>query len=114
MRIYRLKEFLNLPAGTIYAKGQPWVFHGFSVKADTLGTDWTMLSPMWIEAESDTDQDTKLAAMLESGASIPMIESYGRDGFFEDDALFLVPERADLEKLRAMIDCAIALPLSND
>lgn len=110
MRIYKRAEFLALPAGTIYAKGKPWYFDGFNVKADTLpSNDWVQLSPMWIEAHDEDEQSERLDEMLERGASYPMQESYGRDGCFDEEEVFLVPERADLEKLRAMIDAALAV-----
>ena len=108
MRIYRRSEFLSLPVGTIYAKGTPWAFHGFSVKGETWGNDWLELSPMWIEAHDDEEQHERLEAMLEQGASYPMQESYGRDGCFDDEEIFLVPEKEDLEKLRAMVEAALA------
>jgi hypothetical protein len=109
MRIYRRKEFLALPAGTIYAKGKPWYFDGFSVKGDTWTNDWLTLSPMWIEAHDDGEQWQRLEAMLEAGASYPLQESFGRDGCFDDEDIFLVPEKADLEKLRAMVDAALTV-----
>lgn len=110
MRIYRRSEFLKLPPATIYAQGGRWFFNHISVKADTLDSgDWVYLSPMWIERENDADQWDKLESMLDDGASVPMATSYGRDGGFDDEALFLVPERADLERLRDMIDAAIAV-----
>lgn len=107
MRIYTRPEFLKLPAGTIYAKGKPWYFDGFNVKADTMGNDWVQLSPMWVEAHNDAEQWSRLEGMLERGESYPMASSYGRDGFFDPDELFLVPEKEDLERLREMIDAAI-------
>lgn len=110
MRIYRRTEFLKLPPGTIYAQGKRWFFGQMSVKGDTIESgDWACLSPMWIEADDDADQWHKLESMLENGTSVPMETSYGRDGRFDDKALFLVPERADLERLRDMIDAAIAV-----
>lgn len=102
MRIRRRAEFLALPTGTIYAKGKPWCFDGLSVKSDTWGNDWLTLSPMWVD-------DSDLEAMLESGASSPMQEIYERDGCFDEDEIFLVMERADLERLRAMVDAALAV-----
>ena len=109
MRIYRRKEFMELPEGTIYAKGKPWHFDGFNVKGESWETDWTYLSPMWIFAHDDGEQWARLDEMLEHGASYPMQHGYGRDGCFDDDDLFLVPERADLEKLRAMVDAALTV-----
>lgn len=107
VRIYSRAEFLKLPAGTIYAKGKPWAFDGFNVKADTLTNDWVCLSPMWIEAHDDGEQWSRLDGMLERGESHPMASSYGRDGCFDPDEIFLVPERDDLERLRDMIDAAL-------
>lgn len=109
MRIYRRAEFLALPPGTIYAKGKPWFFESLSIKGDTWTNDWLQLSPMWIEAHDDGEQVERLNAMLEEGASFPMQESYGRDGCFDDEEIFLVPEKADLEKLRAIVDAALAV-----
>lgn len=107
MRIYTREQFLKLPAGTIYAKGKPWHFDGLNVKADTMGNDFVHLSPMWIEAQDDGEQWDRLDDMLKNGASYPMAESYGRDGCFDDEEIFLVPERKDLEALRGMIDAAL-------
>ena len=107
MRIYRRKEFLALPPGTIYAKGKPWYFDGINVKADSLGNDWVCLSPMWIEARDDDEQSARLDEMLEAGASYPMASSYGRDGCFDDEEIFLVLEAADLVGLRAIVNAAI-------
>lgn len=110
MRIYRRSEFLKLPPGTIYAQGKRWFFGQMSVKGDTIESgDWACLSPMWIEADDDGDQWRKLEGMLECGASEPIATSYGRDGRFDEGALFLVPEVQDLERLRDMIDSAIAV-----
>jgi hypothetical protein len=109
MRIYRRKEFLALPPGTIYAKGSRWHFDGLNVKAATLGDDWVQLSPMWIEAHDGGEQWARLEEMLDGNASYPMTDNYGRDGCFDQDAIFLVPERADLERLREMIDAALAV-----
>lgn len=114
MKIYRRAQFLNLPAGTIYAKGEQWCFDGFSVKADTISNDWVCLSPMWIEANGEDEQWERLNAMLEDGAAFPMDTIYGRDGTFNDEQIFLVPDRADLEKLRAIIDAAIDVAPSSD
>ena len=109
MKIFTRQEFLKLPAGTIYAKGKPMYFDGFNVKADSLGNDWVQLSPMWIDATDADQQWRRLDGMIHRGESYPMAESYSRDGCFDDEEIFLVPEKADLEKLRDMINAAIAV-----
>jgi hypothetical protein len=109
MRIYRRTEFLKLPEGTIYAKGKPWAFHNLSIKGYSLGDDWTYLDPIGIDGADSGDECDKLDAMLKHGESHPMARMYGRDGYFDTDAIFLVCERADLETLRKMIDDALAV-----
>lgn len=108
MRIYKRSEFLKLPVGTIYAKGKPMYFDALSIKGDMCGeNDWAELSPMWISASGDDEQWARLDGMIQRGESYPMAEHYGRDGCFDDDAIFLVPEYDDLLKLRTMVDAAI-------
>ena len=109
MRIYRRDEFLKLPAGTIYAKGKPCYFDGFNVKFDTLNNDWVHLNPMWIEAQDSGEAFDRFDEMLEHGASYPMQESAGRDGCYDKDEIFLVPERADLLKLKELIEAALSV-----
>ena len=111
MKIYRRDAFLKLPPGTIYAQGRTWHFGTLAVKGDTIGDDWSCLNPMWIEATDDGDQWAMLNAMLEGDASVPMETSYGRDGCFDIDALFLVAERDDLVKLRDVIDAALHIDM---
>jgi hypothetical protein len=112
MRIYRRTEFLKLPPGTVYAKGVPWAFEDLSFKGDTTGNDWWEHSPTWVDAESSEEAFGRLNEMLEGGASYPMANSECRDGCFNDDAIFLVFERTDLEKLRELIDGAINVSVS--
>jgi hypothetical protein len=110
MRIYRRKEFLELPEGTIYAKGEPWCFGPLEIKHDTTDYgDWWSLDPCWIEANDSSEAVDRLDQMLEHGASYPMQDAISRDGLHEADALFLVFEKDDLMRLRGMIDKAMNL-----
>lgn len=106
MRVVDRKTFLDLPAGTLYCKGVRWAFDEICVKADTLGNDWVQLSLNGIEAHDSGELFYRYEEMLQAGTSYPINESYGRDGCFDDDALFLVFERADLRALKAMIEAA--------
>ena len=109
MRVLNRKDFLALPADTIYAKGQPWAFTGLRIKGDTIGiNDWAYLDPAWVSANDSGEASCRLDEMLGAGASYPMEEDYGRDGCFDEDEVFLVFERTDLEKLRGMIDAALS------
>ena len=119
MRLYRRADFLKLPEGTIYAKGQPQFFGGIEVKGESLPNDFITLGLVWFESGGDCGGEKDLGYrfdnMLENGASYPMQSSYGRDGCFDDEDIFLVWEEADLLKLREYVDAALSLPtLSKD
>lgn len=110
MKIYKRAEFLGLPAGTIYAKGKPWYFSEPHIKGDTLpSNDWVCLSFNWISAKNESEQHEYLEHMLESGASYPMNDSFGRDGCFDKEEFFLVYEKDDLLKLREYVDEALKI-----
>lgn len=116
MRVVDRKTFLTLPRGTIYAKGSRWAFEDLCIKGDTMsaGNDWSSLCPAWVAAHDSGEAFARLEQMLETGASYPMEESYCRDGCYEDDAIFLIFERADLIKLRGFVDAAIYGPGATD
>jgi len=110
MRIYKRKEFLELPAGTFYAKGKPMYFEELCIKGETLvHNDWYESAFCWVQAKSSEEGIFRMEAMLQADASYPMQDSLCRDGCFEDDAIFLVFEKDDLLKLRGWIDEAIKL-----
>jgi hypothetical protein len=113
MRLLTRTEFLQLPAGVIYFKGKEWYFEGLAVKEESVehsfpdsSGDWFYVDPAWIEAHDSGEAFERLDAM-KAGASYPMQETMCRDGLFERDDIFLVPERDDLLKLREWIDRAI-------
>ena len=107
MRIYNRKDFLALPPGTMYAKGEPWAFNCLSIKADNLGNDWVCLNIPWVDARSSEEAVERLEDMLHNGSSYPLDEDYGRDGTFDDREVFFVFELDDLVKLKGWIDNAI-------
>lgn len=110
MKLYTKPEFLKLPEGTLYCKGKPWHFHEICVKADSLGTDdFVSLSLNYIESFDCGEANSRLQEMLDAGASYPLQESFGRDGMFDKDDLFLVFERSDLDRLTEFVEAAKAV-----
>lgn len=109
MRVVNRETFLKLPAGTVYAKGVPWSFNSLCFKGESLGNDWYEHDPAWVEANDSGEAFDRLERMLHQGASYPMEDAEGRDGLFDADAIFLIFEKADLEKLRGLIDNAISV-----
>lgn len=109
MRICKRKEFLQLPAGTIYCKGGEYFFDNLYIKADTWENDWVCLDFCWPEGKDSEECFEKLADSIETGSSFDMNESFGRDGCFDETELFLVFEINDLIKVKTYIEDAIAL-----
>lgn len=111
MRVYRRAEFLKLPAGTMYAKGEPWALGSLNIKGDTVwnNQDWATMDPCWVSGQDTGECRSRLEAMLEDGASFPMETEYTRDGCFDESEVFLVFEADDLLKLRKFVDEAISV-----
>lgn len=108
MRIYTREEFLKLPEGVLFCKGKPWYWGDFSVKGESLQTDFIYRSLCWVDAESSGDATDKMERMLNEGASEPMETAYGRDGMFDGEDLFLVFEESDLRELQQIINASMA------
>jgi hypothetical protein len=107
MKLYNRKDFLELPAGTLYCKGVSWSFGGLAVKGDTVaGVDWYCRHLSGIDFDSTEQMLDRYEAMEASGATFPLNAGEVRDGMFDDDAIFLVLEPGDLEELRRVIDTA--------
>ncbi len=107
MRVYNRKDFLALPAGTLYCAGVEWAFNELGVKGDTWPpNDFIKLGLQWVEAQGSTEATDRLDAMLKTGASFPLQQSYGRDGGFDQDEVYLVYEPADLDALIAICNIA--------
>lgn len=110
MRLYQRAEFLKLPEGTIFNKGVQWNFGCLSVKGESTNyNDFYCCDLDWVDGNNSEECFDRLDSMLKDGASFPAQDSGCRDGLFDDDAIFLVWERADLEKLRGYVDDAIVL-----
>lgn len=108
MRLVKRAEFLRLPEGTLYLKGVPWAFGNLSVKGETLLNDWYCKEVGWIDAP-DGDDFGWLSKMENEGISLPIGDTYGRDGLFEEDAIFLILEREDLLHVRGLVDRALEI-----
>jgi hypothetical protein len=106
MRVVNRQDFLRLPAGTIYCKGVQWAFDGLCIKGDSLGNDWVYLDMAGPDASDSGEATDILGKSLNDKTSFRSETSYGRDGCFDDDAVFLIFESEDLDRLRAFIDAA--------
>ena len=113
MRVVDRPTFLSLPEGTIYAKGKPAYWEGLCIKGETifhdgLASDWSSLNPCWVQSKAGEEIINEMLRAFEDGLSRPMEDAYGRDGCFDNDEMFLIFQRPDLETLRNFIDQAIS------
>lgn len=101
MKIVNLEIFRTLPAGTLFAKYEPCVFEAISVKGDTWEHDFLYEDIVnAIDNTGSYDFYDKLTDAEENGASLVMdFDCCGRDGCFEDDQLFAIYEKKDVEML---------------
>lgn len=103
MKVVNRENFLKLPSGTVYSKGKEWYFDAFNIKAESWDNDWVYLDLCWVECNESGQGFDRLQDSLENGTSYPMPTSYGRDGGFDKEDLFLIFEEEDLKKLRELI-----------
>lgn len=113
MRVVDRETFLTLPAGTVYAKGQPIHWHGLQIKGESLQDDWYYLNPCWIASSEDEDPVEAMDRAIQDGQSRPMEDAFGRDGMFDSKDLFLIFEPADLQELIALFNQAVATSQEN-
>lgn len=128
MKIYKRSEFMELPAGTFFMKGEldlqddgvitaPTEWGKLKVKDNTINhgdgnCDWFEYDLDWPEQEEPGGGGFLLEAyndMYQNKASRNLDTSLCRDALYEldTDVAFMVYETADLLQLRAMIDKAI-------
>lgn len=101
---------MEMPEGTIFAKGGRWWFDQISFKAQNMGPDFVYLNLCDIDCNSSSQQTNRLEEMLTKGVSYPMDnDGFTRDGCFDDGDIFLVFEKEDLLTLRDRIDEAIGV-----
>lgn len=101
MKIVNLETFRSLPNGTVYTKYEPCCFEGLCVKQGTIEHDFFYESITdEIECHGSGDMVDKLSLAKETGCSIKMdFEATMRDGFFEENQLYAVWEKEDVEGL---------------
>lgn len=87
-------------------------FDCLSVKGDTTpnASDFFYRNLVLIEFNDTGELVEKIDAMIENGASELLNECESRDGLFDDDALFLVYEVADLEQVARAATLASTIP----
>ena len=96
-KIINRKEFLAMPANTLYREYEKrGIISGdLEIKGDSLENDF------WVQRLDDTNTDDveEMIKMLDSGVVEFDLECESRDAMFNDEQLYLVYERKDVEQL---------------
>lgn len=97
MKIVKLKEFLALPQGTIFAKYEPRTIGELQIKGESLDhDDFYCADFSCIEANDSGELDDRLENMENNGGEYPLQVIEGRDGLYEKDQLFMVYDNNDV------------------
>jgi hypothetical protein len=101
MKIVNRKTFLGAPVGTVFTKYQPCFFGDMRIKDSSLKNDFCYQEIIGsIDADDPQELMDKLHASEAQGKSVDIdLDCLSRDGYFDDDQLFAVWERGDVEKL---------------
>ena len=103
MKIITRKEFLKLPIGTVWSYYEPCCFQDLNIKASDLSgweTDF-LYDPIIGQIDTkSSDEFLEKCDFMEKGGSVPMdFEATSREGLFDEDQLFAIYEKEDVEKL---------------
>jgi hypothetical protein len=105
MKVYNRKEFLKLPPGVFFTSGPQWAFSGFYKKGETVGdVDFYQTSFEFIEFKSSNDFTDMLEDSLKNKTSYPINQTEAREGLFDDDMMYLVYDKEDLNIIKKYID----------
>lgn len=106
MKIYKFKDFLKLPEGTVFCYGERWNFSGLCIKGKSLVDDFLFKDYCGICDHND-DIFGDYESMLASNKSVDINDDYGRDGMYDNSRIFLVYERDDLIKMMEDFICTL-------
>lgn len=103
MRIVNKKEFLALPAGTLYSEYDPQVIDGLFIKGETIfhggiPRDYVYESLIGnVDANDSNEEFEILIDAEENGTSFKLdFDCRMRDGLFDDSKLYAIYEPEDI------------------
>ena len=101
MKIVNLKEFKKLPEGVLFMKYEPCYFEDLQAKGETLEHDFLSQNITYsIDCNCSDDFANKLFESEATRVDILMdFDCTDRDGCFDDNQLFAVYDRRDIEML---------------
>jgi len=106
MKIVNRKTFLALQGQVLFAKFTPIVFGDLTIKVgnSSVGNDFVTQGLIEPDCSNSNDYYDALLGPVERGESFKLdLDCCGRDGLYDEDQLFAVYERADLDQLIARL-----------
>ena len=102
MRIVSRAELLDMPRGTLFAQASgAGVYGELCIFGGPFGPDFTERSITGCQSDGSDDQWEREEAMWDSGASYPVNEDFGREGYFDHSMRYVVYEAADIASIVA-------------
>jgi len=103
MKIITRKQLMESPAGTLFSYYEPCIFRGLYIKdsePNDGSTDFVVSSLIGAVSHDNSDEYVEILERMESGESLPVdFEFTGREGLFDDEQLFSIYEKQDVEIL---------------
>lgn len=94
---------MEMPAGTVFSYYNPCYFHGLNIKdsdPEKGYPDFSMSDLIGAFACNSSDDFTTKCEQMEKGESLPVdFENSGREGLFDDNLLYAIYEKKDVQKL---------------
>lgn len=105
MKILSFRDFLELPAGTIFSYYEPCSFSDILIKGQSLENDFVCQSLIAPVACSDSTGFATQCDKAESGENVPLdFDCAGREGMFNDAQLYAVYSDEDIVGLIRAIE----------
>lgn len=103
MKILTREQFIKTPSGTLWSYYQPCLFRELAVKVTDnkdYANDFVYFSLIGEFQTENSDDYFEICKKMELGESIPAsFEETTREGLFDDEQLFLVYEKSDVENM---------------
>ena len=108
MKIVDRKNFLKLPRGTLFQKYQPHIFENIQIKKSSTNIDYIFQDLPEIYLKSSEEMFAILENAIKTGCSFQLdFACSTRDGMFEEEQLFAVWEKKDVEALISRLKIAL-------
>lgn len=103
MKILTRKQFMEIPAGTVFSYYSPCIFRDLNIKDSSPKKgypDFLMSGLVGAVDCTGSDDFSVKCEMMENGESCPVDFNFsGREGLFDDELIYAIYEKEDIEKL---------------